>query len=119
MATDLDSVLRSAVREEVRVAVREAFEEVELEGGEPDRSEDWKSRIHRVHPNTRLSLGEAAEALDVSKRTVRRYTEHNGDRPPLPSRKGPTGLTVRAGDLVTWIEDIEEAERFRAAGGRP
>ena len=113
----LDEALRAAVREEVQEAVREALDG--LERPEPDAEPaSWRSRLWTVEAETRLSLTEAAEAMDVSERTVRRYMDGNGEQPPLPHRKGPTGLTVTAGDLRRWIQDVEEGERFRAGGGR-
>lgn len=110
----IEDALRAAVREEVEAAVREALDGLER----PERDAEpapasWRSRLWSVSAETRLSLSEVAEALDVSERTVRRYMDDNGDRPPLPHRKGPTGLTVTAGNLRQWIQDVEEGERFR------
>lgn len=111
----LDEALRAAVREEVQAAVREALDGLER----PERDTEpasWRSRLWTVAPETRLSLSDVSEALDVSERTVRRYMDGSGDRPALPHRKGPTGLTVTAGHLRTWIQDVEEGERFRERG---
>lgn len=106
--------IEETIREAVREAVEEALECIELPA--PGPSDDgWRSRVHRVHPDTRLALAEVAEVLDVSERTVRRYLSGSDDRPPLPARRGPTGTTVTAGELLRWIEDVEEGERWRAA----
>lgn len=113
----LDDTLRAAVREEVEEAVRKALDGLERSGPHAEL-ESWKARLWRVPDATRLSLDEAAEALGVSTRSVRRYIAADGDRPPLPHRKGPTGLTVAAGDLRTWIRNLEEGERFRSGGRR-
>lgn len=110
---ELEDTLRTLVRSEVRVGVAEALEEAQLRPEITQPEEGWRSRLHRVHAETRLSLSEVAEALGVSERTVRRYLDGDGARPELPHQRGPTGLTVRAGDLVTWIEDVEGANRFR------
>lgn len=84
---------------------------------EPETSaETWRSRIHRLHEATRLTLDEAAEALGVSTRTVRRYVAGEGDYHALPASRGPTGLTVQAGELREWIRDVEDGNRFREAG---
>lgn len=110
--SDLEAGIRSVVRE----AVEEALADLELPGPDPEpEPESWRSRLHRVHPDTRLALGEAAEALGVSERSVRRYVAGDGDYRPLPARKGPTGLTVTAGDLRRWLEDVEGGNRFREA----
>lgn len=103
----------------IRTAVREAVAEAMAEHGPPGPvavpdDEAWRSRIHRVHPDTRLGLREAGEALnDVSERSVRRYMKGSDNCPPLPHARGPSGITIRAGDLVRWLEDVEEGERWR------
>lgn len=113
MATDLDGQLRELIHEATLEAARSALEEFEAslreEEGQP---KSWRSRIHRVHPETRLSLSDTAEALGVSERTVRRYTAGEGQYPALPSKQGPTGIAVRAGELIRWIEDVEGANRW-------
>lgn len=112
---NLDEAIRASVRE----AVAAALEDLELTEAEPagePEEEGWRSRVHRVHEDTRLGLGEVAEALDVSERTVRRYLAGDGERPELPHRRGPVGITVRAGDLRTWLRDVEEGQRFREVG---
>lgn len=110
-------MIEETIREVVREAVREA-----LAGGEwtrpatpPEDDGGWRSRVHRVHPDTRLSLAEVAEALACSERTVRRYLAGEGSHDPLPHRRGPTGTTVAAGDLLRWITDVEEGERWKEA----
>lgn len=109
--------LEDRIRELVREGVREAVEDaLPLPGGDA-ADEGWRSRVHRVHPDTRLPLSGAADALDVSERTVRRYIGGEGEHPELPARRGPTGLTVRAGDLVAWLEDVEGGNRFRRTAG--
>lgn len=105
----LDEQIRATVRE----AVAEALEDLEWPAPTPQPDEGWRSRVHRVHRDTRMSLSEVAEVLDCSERTVRRYLAGEGDRPALPSRRGPTAITVRAGDLLQWIEDVEEGEEWR------
>jgi predicted transcriptional regulator len=64
-------------------------------------------------PETRLPLADVAEVLGVSERTVRRHINGQSSCPTLPARKGATGITVQAGELRSWIEDAERAERFR------
>lgn len=112
---DLDAALREIIRAEVREALQE------LPRPEPDPveqpEESWRSRLWSVAPQTRLSLGEVAEALDVSERSVRRYIDGSGDRSPLPHRRGPTGITVTAGELRDWIQDLEEGQQFAEVGG--
>lgn len=108
--------LEEQIRETVREAVAEALEGLERPPPAPEPDEGWRSRVHRVHGDTRLSLSEVAEVLDCSERTIRRYMDGEGNRPPLPSRRGPTGITVRAGDLLQWIEDVEEGEEWRRRG---
>lgn len=115
---NLEERLRELIQGAVHEAVADALDGLEL----PARSEpkeSWRSRLHRVHEDTRLSLDDAGEALGVSGRSVRRYIAGDSDRPALPAQRGPTGLTIRAGDLRTWVEDVEQGERFRqrAAGG--
>lgn len=106
----LDHQLRTAVREALAEALADAdWPTLQL----PAEEEGWRSRVHRVHPDTRLSLGEVAEVLDVSERTVRRYLAGEVDHPPLPHDRGPGGLTVQAGVLLQWIRDVEDAERWR------
>lgn len=118
MTSSLDAHLRELVQGAVREALADALEDVDLGESSPKvQPETWRSRLHTVHEDTRLSLADVAEALDVSERTARRYLDGNGDRPGLPHRRGPTGLTVRAGDLRTWLEDVEDGNRFRRAGG--
>lgn len=115
--SSLEDRLAAVVRDTCREAVTDALEGVRP--ADPADPETWRSRVHTVHPDTRLSLADVAEALDVSTRSVRRYVAGEGEHPKLPAQKGPTGLTVRAGDLVTWLEDVEGANRFRrAARGR-
>lgn len=107
--------LEEQIRATVREAMAEALEEWEPPDAPPaEEDEGWRSRVHRVHPDTRLSLAEVAEVLDCSERTVRRHLAGEGDRPALPSRRGPTGPVVTAGELLEWIEDLEEGERWRA-----
>lgn len=113
----LDAHLRELVEDACREAVADALGDVQVQADQREPEEEWRSRLHRVHEDTRLPLSDVAEALDVSERTVRRYIDGNGDRPSLPSQRGPTGLTVRAGDLRTWIDDCEGANRFRQAAG--
>lgn len=117
MTDTLDAHLRDLVRDACREAVADALEAGDLPEPPAEPTEDgWRSRLWAVEPDTRLSLADAAEALGVSERSVRRYLDGNGERPPLPSRKGPTGLTIRAGDLRTWISDVEDGNRFRHEG---
>lgn len=106
--------LEEQIRTTVREAVTEALADVDLSPPAPDTDEGWRSRIHRVHADTRLSLSEVAEALDVSERSVRRYFQGTNGKPALPHRKGPSGLTVRVGDLLQWITDVEDGERWKA-----
>lgn len=117
--TVIEEQLRSLVREEVEAAVRETLAESTGPRDADRRPEDgsWRSRLWCVSGETRLGLSDVAEALDVSERSVRRYIDGNGDRPPLPHQRGPTGITITAGDLRQWIEDVEAGERFRE--GRP
>lgn len=82
-----------------------------------EADESWRSRVHRVHPDTRLPLDEVAEVLACSERTVRRKIDGESEGPPLPADRGPAGLTVRAGELLRWIEEIEGGHRFRVASG--
>lgn len=114
---NLEDSLRELVRAEVRQAVADALEGADLSAPASEPGEGWRSRLWTVDAETRLALGEAAEALGVSERSVRRYIDGNGDRPALPGTRGPTGLTIRAGDLRTWIQDTEQANRFRAVAG--
>lgn len=108
----LEETIRATVREAVAEALGEFdFPEMGAGSGDPPE-EDWRSRVHRVHPETRLSLQETAQALGCSTRTVRRHLEAE---PPLPHRKGPSGITVSAGELLTWIRDVEEGSRFGKA----
>lgn len=109
----LDEALRLAVREEVETAVADALEDVELGTERTPESETWASRVWSVEPETRLNLDQVAEALDVSTRTVRRYIAGETDHPPLPAADGVGGKVVRAVDLRTWIEEAEQAARFR------
>lgn len=108
----LDAALREMIEDACRQAVTDALQTVDLPAVSGDAEPgSWRSRLYEVHPDTRLGLADVAEALDVSERTVRRYIGGEGGHPPLPSRKGPSGLTVRAGDLVTWIGDVEGGNR--------
>lgn len=107
----LDDALREIIRQELEAALQD------LPRPEPEPvegpGESWRSKLWRVEPATRLDLEECAEALGVSPRTVRRYIAGEGDRPSLPARRGPSGLSVRVEDLRTWISDVEEGQRFR------
>lgn len=109
----LDEALRKAVRDEVETAVADALEDVDLRTERASEPESWASRVWAVEPETRLTLDQVAEALDVSTRTVRRYIAGETDHPPLPAAAGVGGKVVRAVDLRTWIEDAEQAARFR------
>lgn len=109
----LDDALRALVREEVREAVADALDDLDLE---PDAEEEpIRSRLWRLHPETRLPRAEVAEALGVSERTVRRHASGETKAPTLPMRDGPTGRTTTARELRAWIKDAEAADRFRAA----
>lgn len=108
--SSLDAALRHLVREEVRAALEDAEPANRNHGSDSD---SWRSRVHTVHEDTRLTLAECAEALDVSERSVRRYIAGEGDYPALPASKGPAGTTVAAGELLRWLEDVEGGNRFR------
>jgi len=108
----LEEEIGRIVREAVRESVEEALDGLDLPTPEPEE-EGWRSRVHHVHPDTRLSLPEVAEALDCSPRTVRRYADPENGRPPLPLRPGVSGQVVTAGELVDWIEETESAQWFR------
>lgn len=107
--------LEDTIRTVVREAVAEAMAEHAAPGPAPvPDDESWRSRVHRVHPDTRLRLSEAADALGgVSERSVRRYLAGGDSYPALPHARCVSGITIRAGDLLRWIEDVEEGERWR------
>lgn len=111
----LDEALREIVREELREALQELPRPVvdPAEGAE----ESWRSRIWRVHDDTRLQIAEVAQVLGRSERTVRRHLNGETEAPDLAYRDGPGGVTVRAEDLRCWIRDVEEGRRFAESGG--
>lgn len=84
-----------------------------VEAAEPDPVPaplaEWSVRLWSVHPECRLDVGAAAEALGRSKSWIYKRTSPNGDGPRLPHRKLDGALTFTAGELRAWIRDHEES----------
>jgi len=68
----------------------------------------WRERLWVVPSETRLGVGEVAEALGRPKSYVYERTGSKAEN-PLPHRKLDGVLLFAAGELRAWIRDSEEA----------
>ena len=101
-----------------------AAPEPDTPAASPYEPATWRERLWLVPANTRLTLGEAAEALGKSRSWAYKRTGPRATEERIPCRRlGSDGeLTVLAGELRAWIAANElivepgppDAPRLRA-----
>ena len=70
--------------------------------------ESWRVLLWTVHPETRLTPDDVAEAFGRSRSWVYKRTSKGAD-PRLPHRKLDGCLTFTAGELRAWVREHEES----------
>lgn len=71
----------------------------------------WREKLWTAPPETRLTMREACEALNMSEPTVRKHMKNSTN--PLPYRRLPIGkkpqVQFLCGELRTWLNAFEVA----------
>lgn len=89
------------------VELLDSFEAPEAPEVRPVESATWRERLWSVPAETRLGVGEVAEALGRPKSFVYARTGPKADD-PIPHRKLDGSVVITAGELRAWIRDREE-----------
>lgn len=74
----------------------------------PSAAATWRERVWVAPPETRLTVGDVAEAVGRAKSWVYRHTSPASGLPRLPHRKLDGELVFVAGEVREWLRGHEE-----------